>query len=115
VVGLWPSTHDGSPLSNSEDRLKERPALTWRPGGLPGQWHPTRQQGPVLGASDLGSGRSVLDLATSSSFDRELVRVFGALPVPDSVATTFMFRLDCANPNLSHICYLTLANHYNPA
>ncbi len=58
-----------SSLSNSDDRLAAHSPLTW----CPGQWHPASDQHQVLGATDLGFVRSVLDLADYSSFDREQV------------------------------------------
>jgi hypothetical protein len=39
----------------------------------PGQWHPASAQYPVLGATDLGFIRSVMNLADFSLFDGELV------------------------------------------
>jgi hypothetical protein len=60
-------------LSNSENPLAANPALTWYPGGCPGQWHPASDQHQVLGATDPGFVRSVLELADCSLFDREIV------------------------------------------
>ena len=62
-----------SSLSNSENRLEAKPALTWRPGWRSGQWHPTSGQRQVLGATELGFVRSVLHFSDSSSLDRELI------------------------------------------
>ncbi len=51
---------DTSSLLNSEYRLAAKPALTWYPGGCPGQWHPASDQHKFRGATDVGFVRSVL-------------------------------------------------------
>jgi hypothetical protein len=67
VLGSMKMSHSSS-LSNSENWLAGNPALTW----CPGQWHPASDQHQVLGATDLGFVRSVLESADCSLFDRDL-------------------------------------------
>jgi hypothetical protein len=60
------------PVSAQTVRISfSKTALTWRSGRCSGQWHPASSQPPVLGATDLGFVRSVLDLAIVSLFERQ--------------------------------------------